>query len=157
MVLDSFTSRCRVYSARSIKLEAPAQDSQLKFPGDVGRLKTQSFDRLVGAEKKWDVFLRAVAPCKQRTDRGCKIPQASNHAYVYEQWGESSSVTEVEVVVGVGIVLTLAEDGADEVEGASWEGNAHPDAHAVVDEDTVDEEALEATVHEVEEPLLGRV
>ena len=67
------------------------------------------------------------------------------------------SVTEVEVIVGVGVVLALTENGADEVEAASGEDDAAPDAHAVVNEDTVDEEALEATEHEVVEPLLGRV
>ena len=67
------------------------------------------------------------------------------------------SVTEVEVIVGVGVVLALTENGADEVEAASGEDDAAPDAHAVVNGDTVDEEALEATVHEVEEPLLSRV
>jgi len=69
----------------------------------------------------------------------------------------SCSVAEVEVVISVGVVLALAEDGADEVEGSGGEGDAHPDAHAVVDDDAVHEEALEATVHEVEQPLLGRV
>ena len=68
-----------------------------------------------------------------------------------------SSVTEVEVVVGVSVVLALAEDRADKVERSHREDNASPDLEAVVDDDTVDEEALEATVHEVEEPLLGRV
>ena len=68
-----------------------------------------------------------------------------------------SSVTEVEVVVGVSVVLALAEDRADKVESSAWKGNASPDLEAVVDDDTVDEEALEATVHEVEEPLLSRV
>ena len=66
-----------------------------------------------------------------------------------------SSVTEVEVVVGVSVVLALAEDRADKVESSAWEDNASPDLEAVVDDDTVDEEALEATVHEVEQPLLG--
>ncbi len=43
------------------------------------------------------------------------------------------------------------------MESAGGEGDTHPNFHAVVHDDTVDEEALEATVHEVEEPLLGRV
>ena len=67
------------------------------------------------------------------------------------------SVAEVEVVVGVGVVLALTQEGANEVEGASWEDNAHPHLQAVVDDDTVDEEALEAAVEEVEHPLLSRV
>ena len=67
------------------------------------------------------------------------------------------SVTEVEVVVGVVIVFTLAEAGANEVE-TNWEPwNSEPDAQAVVNDDTVKEEAFEAAVHEVEEPLLGRI
>ena len=76
---------------------------------------------------------------------------------VTEVWCASRSVAEVEVIVGVGVVLALAKDGADEVEGAGWEDNAHPDAEAVVDEHTLQEEALEAAVHEVEQPLLGGV
>ena len=67
------------------------------------------------------------------------------------------SVTEVEVVVGVSVILTLAKDGADEVEGAGWESDAHPDAHAVVDDDTLQEEALDTAVHHVEDPLLGGI
>ena len=67
------------------------------------------------------------------------------------------SVTEVEVIVGVGVVLALTKNRSDEVEAAGGENDAAPDAHAVVNEDTVDEEALEATKHEVVEPLLSRV
>lgn len=67
------------------------------------------------------------------------------------------SVTEVEVIVGVGVVLALTKYGSDEVEAAGGEDDAAPDAHAVVNSNTVDEEALEATEHEVVEPLLGRV
>jgi len=69
----------------------------------------------------------------------------------------TSSITEVEVVVSVSIVLTLTEDGSNEMESGSGEGDTGPDAETVIDDDTVDEEALEATVHEMEEPLLGRV
>ena len=67
------------------------------------------------------------------------------------------SVTEVEVIVGVGVVLTLSKNGSDEVEAGSGDDDAAPDAQSVVDGDTVDEEALEATEQEVVEPLLGRV
>lgn len=67
------------------------------------------------------------------------------------------SVTEVEVIVGVGVILALSEYRADEVESAHGECNAHPHAEGVIDDDTVDEEALETTIHEMEEPLLGRV
>ena len=67
------------------------------------------------------------------------------------------SVTEVEVIIGVGVVLALTKYGSDEVEAAGGENDTAPDAQAVVNEDTVDEEALEATEHEMVEPLLGRV
>ena len=41
---------------------------------------------------------------------------------------------------------------------SDWEPcDSEPDSQAVVDNDTVEEEALEATVQEVEEPLLGGV
>ena len=43
------------------------------------------------------------------------------------------------------------------MEGYGEPCNSEPDAEAVVDDDTVDEESLEATVHEMEEPLLGSV
>lgn len=67
------------------------------------------------------------------------------------------SVTEVEVIVRVGVILALSEYRADEVECAHGECNAHPHAEGVIDDDTVDEEALETTIHEMEEPLLSRV
>ena len=67
------------------------------------------------------------------------------------------SIAEVEVVVRVSIVLTLAKHRADKVEGAHWQDNASPDLESVVDNDAIDKEALEATVHKMEEPLLGRV
>ena len=69
----------------------------------------------------------------------------------------TSSVTEVEVIVRVGIILTLTEDGSDEMESAGGQSDSGPNAETVVDDDTVDEEALETTVHEMEEPLLSRV
>ena len=67
------------------------------------------------------------------------------------------SVREVEVVVSVVIILTLAEEGASEVENDGEPGDAEPDAETVVHSDTLDEESLEATVQEMEEPLLGGV
>ena len=69
----------------------------------------------------------------------------------------SESVTEVEVIVGVVIVFALAQARSNEVEANGEPSNAEPDAHAVVNNNTVEEEALEPTVEEVEEPLLGRV
>ena len=68
-----------------------------------------------------------------------------------------SSVTEVEVIVRVGVVFTLAQDRADKVECSAWYDNAGPNLEAVVDDNTVDEEALEATIHKVEEPLLSSI
>ena len=39
-----------------------------------------------------------------------------------------------------------------------WEPcDSEPDAETVVDDDSVNEESLETTVHEMEEPLLGGV
>lgn len=35
--------------------------------------------------------------------------------------------------------------------------DSKPDAETVIDDDSVEEEALEATIHKVEEPLLGGV
>ena len=67
------------------------------------------------------------------------------------------SVAEVEVVISVVVIFALAEAGADEVEGNGEPRNSEPDAETVVDDNTVDEESLEATVHEMEEPLLGGV
>lgn len=67
------------------------------------------------------------------------------------------SVTEVEVVIGVIIVFTLTEARADEVESGGEPGDSEPDAEAVVHDDTVNEETLKSTEHEVEEPLLGSV
>ena len=67
------------------------------------------------------------------------------------------SITEVEVVVGVVIVFTLTEAGADKVEADGEPCDSEPDSQAVVNDHTVEEEAFEAAVHEVEEPLLGGV
>ena len=69
----------------------------------------------------------------------------------------NSSIAEIEVIVGVSIVLTLAKHRADKVEGAHGQDDATPDLESVVNEDAIDEESLEATVHEMEEPLLCRV
>jgi len=67
------------------------------------------------------------------------------------------SVTEVEIVVSVVVVLALTEEGSNEVEGDGEPCDAEPDTESVVHNDTVDEEALEAAVHEMEKPLLGGV
>lgn len=67
------------------------------------------------------------------------------------------SVTEVEVIVRVVVVFALAEHGANEVEADGEPGDAEPHAETVIDDNAVEEEALESTVQEVEEPLLGSV
>ena len=64
------------------------------------------------------------------------------------------SVREVEVVVCVVIVFTLSEARHDEVERNRDEAHTAPDSPAEVDHPSLDDEALDATVHEVEEPLL---
>mgnify|MGYP000891148466 CR=1 FL=1 len=69
----------------------------------------------------------------------------------------SLSVAEVEVIVRVVVVFTLAQARADEMEADREPRDSEPDAEAVVNHNTVEEEALEATVHKVEEPLLGGV
>ncbi len=43
------------------------------------------------------------------------------------------------------------------MEGNGEPRNSEPNTEAVVDNDSVDEKSLEATVHEMEEPLLGGV
>jgi len=67
------------------------------------------------------------------------------------------SVTEIEVVIGVVIVFTLAEAGTDEVECSGEPCDSEPDAEAVVYNNTVDKETFKSTEHEVEQPLLGSV
>ena len=67
------------------------------------------------------------------------------------------SVTEVEVVVSVGVILALAEHGAHEVESGWHPGDAEPDTETVVEHDTLDEELSESAEHEVVEPLLSGV
>ena len=67
------------------------------------------------------------------------------------------SVREVEIVVSVVIVFTLAEAGSDEVECEGSPCDSEPYSKTKVDGPSLDEEALESAVHEVEEPLLGGV
>jgi len=67
------------------------------------------------------------------------------------------SIREVEVVVRVVIVLTLAEAREDEVEGAWDPGDTEPHSKGEIANPSLDDEALEATVHEVEDPLLRGV
>ena len=67
------------------------------------------------------------------------------------------SVREIEVVVGVVIVLTLSEERSDEVEREGDPGDAEPHSEHEVTHESLDEEALGTAIHEVEEPLLGSV
>ena len=69
----------------------------------------------------------------------------------------SSSIREIEVVVGVVIVLALTEAGEHEVQSEGNERDTAPDANAEVDNPSLDEEALHASVEPVEKPLLGRI
>ena len=67
------------------------------------------------------------------------------------------SVREVEVIVGVGVVLTLSKHGSNEVEGGWDPSDTEPDTETIVKDNTLDEEALESTEEEVVEPLLGGI
>ena len=69
----------------------------------------------------------------------------------------TNSVREVEVVVGVVIVLALAEERSDEVEREGDPGKSEPHSEHEVAHVSLDEEALGATVQEMEEPLLRSV
>ncbi len=69
----------------------------------------------------------------------------------------SCSITEVEVVISVVIVLTLANDGADGVDGEGQPCESQPDLNAEVDDESLQEELVCATVQEVEQPLLSSV
>ena len=67
------------------------------------------------------------------------------------------SVREVEVVVGVSIILTLSEDRSYEMESGWHPSDTEPDTHSVVEYNSLDEESLESTEEEVVEPLLGGI
>ena len=62
---------------------------------------------------------------------------------VYDQM---HSITEVEVVVGVAIVFTLAETGTDEVERCGEPGDSEPHTETEVDDPSLDEEAFDSSV-----------
>ena len=67
------------------------------------------------------------------------------------------SVREVEVVVGIIVVLSLAHAGADSV-GNNWEpDHSQPNPASEVDEVPLHEELASASVEPVEHPLLGGV
>lgn len=69
----------------------------------------------------------------------------------------SCSVREVEVVVGVVVVLSLADEGADHVDGEGEQSDSGPDLHAKVNHESLNEELVNTTVQEVEQPLLSGV
>ena len=71
--------------------------------------------------------------------------------------GHLRSVREVEVIVGVVIVLALTEAGESEVDRSGNERNTTPDLDTVVDDISLEEESVGTAVHEVEEPLLGSI
>ena len=67
------------------------------------------------------------------------------------------SVAEVEVVISVAIIFALTETSADEVEREWDEGNSAPYTKTEVNNPSLDDEAFETSVHEVEEPLLSGI
>ena len=69
----------------------------------------------------------------------------------------SSSIREVEIVVGVVIVFSLSEEGANHVDGYGEPADSEPDSKAEVNDESLDEELGGTTVEEMEEPLLGSV
>ena len=71
--------------------------------------------------------------------------------------GAACSITEVEVVVGVVVVLTLSDHGADGVDGEGQPCESEPDLYTEVNDETLDEELVGTAVQEVEQPLLSGV
>jgi len=67
------------------------------------------------------------------------------------------SIREVEIVVGVVIVLSLSDEGADHVDGEGEESDSGPNSDTEVNNESLDEELVGTAVEEVEEPLLGGV
>ena len=67
------------------------------------------------------------------------------------------SIAEVEVIVGVAIVFTLAETRANEVERCGEPGDSEPHTETEVNDPSLDEEAFDTSVKPVEEPLLSGV
>ena len=67
------------------------------------------------------------------------------------------SIAEVEVIVSVAIIFTLAETRADEVERCGEPSDSEPHAETEVNDPSLDEEAFGSAVKPVEEPLLGGV
>ena len=68
-----------------------------------------------------------------------------------------SSVTEVEVIVGVVIILALTKERSYEVEGEWHPSDTEPYSESEISDPPLDKETLCTTVHKVEQPLLGGV
>ena len=67
------------------------------------------------------------------------------------------SIREIEVIVSVGIVFTLAEERSNQMEREWKPSKSNPHSEDEVDHESLDEELIGSTVEEVEEPLLGGV
>ena len=67
------------------------------------------------------------------------------------------SIREVEVIVSVVIVLSLSKERSKSVESEWNESDSSPNANTVVNNNSLDDVLSEASVHEMEEPLLSSV
>ena len=67
------------------------------------------------------------------------------------------SIAEIEVVIGVVVILTLSNHGADGVDGEGQPCESKPDLNTEVNDETLDEEFVGTAVQEVEQPLLSGV
>ena len=67
------------------------------------------------------------------------------------------SVREVEVIVGIVIILSLSNEGTDSVESEWEKGDSAPNSNTVVHNVSLDEEFSSSTVKEMEKPLLSSV
>ena len=85
------------------------------------------------------------------------VPRGSGVSSIYMVNDQLHSVAEVEVVISVAIIFALTETSANEVEREWDEGNSAPDTETEVDDPSLDDEAFETSVHEVEEPLLSGI
>ena len=67
------------------------------------------------------------------------------------------SVREVEIIISIVVIFSLTETSEDEMESEGNPGHSYPNTEAVINKNSIDEEALDATVKEVEQPLLGSI
>ena len=70
---------------------------------------------------------------------------------------DQKSIREVEVIIGVVIILSLSDQGTNEVDRGWDPDHSEPDSAAEVHNPSLDEEFASTTVQEMEEPLLGSV